>query len=447
MQVQLYVQMQGAEYPWNYTGNAFRAGRSMDCELSLSGPDSSVVSGHHVRLEFSAQGLTVWDLRSKNGTFVNGRRIEAPQPVHVGDEINLGMNGPKLKIVDIDHPAAHRTAATVPHGAGHAGAYAPQPPAPIAPAPFQHNAGVQTPVFGAPNQQHYATATPTPSSGPTPTRMLLLGVMARQRRLWAVIVCLVLLLVCAAGATFYFVWHQPDEPETNNPSVSNTDVYKKALLSACWIRHAVRDENGFERETNGSGCVFDRKRRLIITNYHVVDGLTDVEVYFPAYRDDKVITSGKHYIFEKLAKKGTVLKREKSLDLAVVQVDALPDETKAVPFADRSPEQGTPVHMVGGKPVGAGNEVFGYGRGLVRGNSRGTYNIVDGTTQQVILTIDGRVIRSNMPSNPGDSGAGVVNDEGYLVGVNNANAEGVGNSLHVDISEVKRFLRNNDYYD
>ena len=52
--------------------------------------DSSTVSRRHARIVVGTEGAVLEDLGSRNGTFVGGRRIEAPVPLHDRDEIRLG---------------------------------------------------------------------------------------------------------------------------------------------------------------------------------------------------------------------------------------------------------------------------------------------------------------------------------------------------------------------
>jgi DNA-binding winged helix-turn-helix (wHTH) protein len=51
---------------------------------------SSTVSRRHVRIAIDASGATVEDLGSKNGTYVNDRRVSVATPVAEGDEIRIG---------------------------------------------------------------------------------------------------------------------------------------------------------------------------------------------------------------------------------------------------------------------------------------------------------------------------------------------------------------------
>jgi DNA-binding winged helix-turn-helix (wHTH) protein len=62
-------------------------GRADDCRLRI---ESSTVSRHHARLRVSGDEVWVEDLGSKNGTMVEGHKIEAPTALHGGERILLG---------------------------------------------------------------------------------------------------------------------------------------------------------------------------------------------------------------------------------------------------------------------------------------------------------------------------------------------------------------------
>lgn len=63
-------------------------GRSEANELSF--PDDAELSRHHLAFEVSGSGWTVTDLGSKNGTYVNGRRLTRPHLLSPGDLVTAG---------------------------------------------------------------------------------------------------------------------------------------------------------------------------------------------------------------------------------------------------------------------------------------------------------------------------------------------------------------------
>lgn len=62
-------------------------GRSDACAVVVH---ASGVSRQHARLTVSDESMVLEDLQSKNGTFVNGKRIAQKIALHDGDEIRLG---------------------------------------------------------------------------------------------------------------------------------------------------------------------------------------------------------------------------------------------------------------------------------------------------------------------------------------------------------------------
>jgi DNA-binding winged helix-turn-helix (wHTH) protein len=64
-------------------------GRGEECALHI---DSAKVSRRHARVVVAGREARLQDLGSKNGTFLNGRRIEGADlvPLHEGDEILIG---------------------------------------------------------------------------------------------------------------------------------------------------------------------------------------------------------------------------------------------------------------------------------------------------------------------------------------------------------------------
>ncbi len=74
-----------------------RIGRRPECDVALDPNADLDASGFHA--EVRRQG-TVWavvDLGSRNGTFLNGARVEAAV-LSSGDEIELGRGGPRLRV-------------------------------------------------------------------------------------------------------------------------------------------------------------------------------------------------------------------------------------------------------------------------------------------------------------------------------------------------------------
>src|SRR3974377_1091088 len=65
----------------------FVLGRSAECQLSLDDP---LVSRRHALLLVASDGVTIWDLRSRNGVTVNGRPIVGRMTLSSGNKIGIG---------------------------------------------------------------------------------------------------------------------------------------------------------------------------------------------------------------------------------------------------------------------------------------------------------------------------------------------------------------------
>lgn len=88
----------GKEIPLK--GPSFVIGRDKGCQLR---PASDMVSKQHCRFEITKVGVTLADLDSTNGTFVNGKRLQPHQRgvLSNGDEIKVG---PLTFLIQVEAP-------------------------------------------------------------------------------------------------------------------------------------------------------------------------------------------------------------------------------------------------------------------------------------------------------------------------------------------------------
>jgi S1-C subfamily serine protease len=180
----------------------------------------------------------------------------------------------------------------------------------------------------------------------------------------------------------------------------------------------------------------DKKRRLVLTAFHVVDKAADVGVMFPQYQDGEVI-SNRDYYNSRLASiviPGKVIASNSLVDLALIQLDSLPKGLQELPLAKRSPSPGSHVHTVGNPATSAG--LWAYTFGAVRQVAQKKYTFVEKKQ-----TIDACVVETQNPINKGDSGGPVVNDRIELVAVNSGATPNIRDgTICIDIREVKKLL-------
>ena len=68
-------------------GRRILVGRSPTADLRLEDPS---VSRLHARIEIRDEGVYIEDLGSRNGTMVEGTRVDGPRALNVDDEIAIG---------------------------------------------------------------------------------------------------------------------------------------------------------------------------------------------------------------------------------------------------------------------------------------------------------------------------------------------------------------------
>jgi putative serine protease PepD len=176
-----------------------------------------------------------------------------------------------------------------------------------------------------------------------------------------------------------------------------SDVYDRANDSVVEITVTLGSGGGESgvpgsgaSQAQGSGFVFDRSGH-VVTNAHVVDGASSVEVRFP---------NGRTY-------DATVVGADPSTDLAVIDVDAPSSALEPLTLADSSAlEVGQEVVAIG-SPFGLENTV-----------TSGIVSALDRSMQAPNgYTING-AIQTDAAINHGNSGGPLLDLEGRVIGVN-----------------------------
>lgn len=82
----------GQEIP--LSGGGLSIGRSSDSQIVIK---DDFTSTHHAKLVLWGSDWMIQDLDSTNGTFLSGKRISAPTPIHLGDVIKVGASTLELR--------------------------------------------------------------------------------------------------------------------------------------------------------------------------------------------------------------------------------------------------------------------------------------------------------------------------------------------------------------
>ncbi len=94
-------------------GSVIGVGRNPTNQLAFDPAVDDRVSGNHAQLVVMGEQVTVNDMGSRNGTFVNGQPVTGPTVVPSGAVLQFGSEGgPKVLVTYVAAPAAPATAPT-----------------------------------------------------------------------------------------------------------------------------------------------------------------------------------------------------------------------------------------------------------------------------------------------------------------------------------------------
>lgn len=209
-----------------------------------------LLSRHHARFRVSDDGrLAVEDLGSRNGTAVNGRRIDGPTSLEVGDQVRLG--GTTIRVEHIDRPAPPPVA--------------PPPPAPPEPAPAPATVSMPTIRGAKPPEAPSWLGAP----GPRP----------RRRSTKVVLPVIVLIAVVAAAVGGYEVGHRRTKKAATTAGVLGT-VYVESNIAHpganSIIAYSYRDGGNLqplqiaEYPTGGAGSADLTDSGVLDADQHII---------------------------------------------------------------------------------------------------------------------------------------------------------------------------------
>lgn len=170
----------------------------------------------------------------------------------------------------------------------------------------------------------------------------------------------------------------------------------------------------------GTGVIIevDGNKAYVLTNHHVIENATKIQIQFSESVKHKKSLSGK------------VVGKDPALDLALIEVPVKKGlKLKALKFGDSEALRVGEYVMAVGNPFGQGHSVS---HGIISAKGR-------------VAPIFGKYLQTDAPINPGNSGGPLVNLNGEIIGINNAilaRAQGIGfaipsNSIKAVLAQVK----------
>jgi S1-C subfamily serine protease len=199
---------------------------------------------------------------------------------------------------------------------------------------------------------------------------------------------------------------EPDDGEVSLSTLSAADVYEKVRPSVVEITSTSSTGFGGQNVATGTGVIFDDEG-YILTNNHVIDGATTIEVTF---EDGETVSAD-------------LIGTDPANDLAVIQVD--PDDHEIV------------VATLGDSDdLRVGDTVLAIGN---------PFNLTGTLTQGIVSALDRTytgsgtrpirdMIQTDAAINPGNSGGPLLNTSGEVIGINTLLENPTGQSVNVGVA-------------
>ncbi|OGO33589.1 MAG: hypothetical protein A2Z16_08800 [Chloroflexi bacterium RBG_16_54_18] len=170
-------------------------------------------------------------------------------------------------------------------------------------------------------------------------------------------------------------------------------VYGRTQAGVVSIRQYIEGRVVF-----GSGFIIDRSGH-VLTNWHVVSAGGSIEVLF---------SSG-------LLAEARVIGSDETSDLAVLEIEEIPEELRPIPLGSSSELEIGQVVLAIGNPVGLQNTMTS---GIISGLSR--YTRTYGKVDEEQAFANASVIQTDAAINQGNSGGPLLNLDGSVIGITSA---------------------------
>lgn len=212
--------------------------------------------------------------------------------------------------------------------------------------------------------------------------------------------------------------YTPPTFTNDTTGLSVTDAVKKVAPSVVSVSTKGLVSNGFfsqQQEGVGSGFIINEDGD-ILTNYHVVQGATEVTVTF---------NNGKEY-------KAKIVNYDANKDLAMIRLQEKVEVPGIATLGDSDLLQAGEEVIAIGNPLG--KEFVGtVTKGIVSAASRTIQN--EDKSTSVYIQTDAAI-------NPGNSGGPLINSRGEVIGINSAKisesgVEGIGFSIPINSVKEK----------
>src|SRR3954469_926338 len=231
-------------------GERFLVGAGDECQLKLGGDPK--VAPLHAYFEVEPDGrVLLHDLGSDEGTRVNGERIGEPTAIHGGEHIRIGDTDLVPTVEEPEEEARERAAALLHESTG----------APVRVKTEEGDVIEVVPERDGDEQPHLRVRTEDEVVEVVPV-----GEHRRLRDRIRLAPALAGVAGLLAGAAVVFFATRENAPSTRD------------IVSDARARTVLIDAKIPGGESGGSGFVLDAEQGLIVTNFHVVNGSSEILV-------------------------------------------------------------------------------------------------------------------------------------------------------------------------
>ena len=198
------------------------------------------------------------------------------------------------------------------------------------------------------------------------------------------------------------------------------DIFKDYAKSVVFI-------GNYKKNGSGSGFVINHNGKKIITNWHVIEGSKKVRVWL---KPENLVEE--RYMIDNLDSfEAKVIKIDKEKDLALLEINGLPNDIKPVQFGDYNNVNVGETAFAIGHP---GDLIWSFNNGMVsqlrqdyKWKYKNSHHFAD-------------VIQIQVPINPGNSGGPLFNKSKKLIGVNTFTADGENLNFAISVNNMIEFL-------